>query len=572
MTHHKHHSREEIAKAEIGHTESTPAINRFLSLAFLAMLAAVPVFQTVREVAAIRGGDEPGRAWPQWMDVFTTVRPQWREVRAVAAAGSIRDAFAVARETNNRMLRDIAAYEAALKDRDAVIEWLVPHMQTVVTGWLRGGNEDAYCGRDGWLFYRRDMDSLTGHGFLDPAVLRRRAASGSELKAPPQPDPVKAIVDFRDQLASRGIGLIVMPAPVKPTIHPERHSRRYVGRAGAVQNPSFEPFKERLAAANIAVFDPAPLLEAGKASAPRYLKTDTHWTPAAMGQVALALADVARQAVSLPPAIEGRFKVVEQVVTNLGDVAMMLKLPSGQTTFPPETATIRQVLDDNRFWRPDPKAEVLFLGDSFANIYSLAPMGWGEAAGLVEHLGLALGLPVDAITRNDAGSFATREMLARELRRGMDRLEGKKLVIWEFASRELACGDWKMIPMTLGERREAGFYLPPAGGTVVVSGIVRAASPAPRPGSVPYKDHIIMAHLAELESADDPAAEGNQALVFLWSMRDNVRTPAAAWRPGDSVKLRLRPWADLDGQYEAINRSELEDEALLFAEPAWGEM
>jgi hypothetical protein len=37
------------------------------------------------------------------------------------------------------------------------------------------------------------------------------------------------------------------------------------------------------------------------------------------------------------------------------------------------------------------------------------------------------------------------------------------------------------------------------------------------------------------------------------------------------VKLRLRPWADLAGQYEAINRSELEAEELLFAEPAWVE-
>ena len=39
-------------------------------------------------------------------------------------------------------------------------------MQVPVTAWLKGGNEDAYCGRDGWLFYRRDIDSLTGRGFL----------------------------------------------------------------------------------------------------------------------------------------------------------------------------------------------------------------------------------------------------------------------------------------------------------------------------------------------------------------------------------------------------------------------
>ena len=76
---------------------------------------------------------------------------------------------------------------------------------------------------------------------------------------------------------------------------------------------------------------------------------------------------------------------------------------------------MRQVLDGNQPWQRDPKSEILLLGDSFTNIFSLVNMGWGEGAGLAEHLSLALGLPMDAITRNDAGSFATREMLAKEL-------------------------------------------------------------------------------------------------------------------------------------------------------------
>ena len=81
-----------------------------------------------------------------------------------------------------------------------------------------------------------------------------------------------------------------------------------------------------------------------------------------------------------------------------------------------------------------------------------------------------------------------------------------------------------------------------------------------------------MVHLAELESADDPAAGGREAAVFTWSMRDNVQTAAAAWRPGDVVELRLRPWADVSAKYEAINRSELDDEAVLLAEPTGGEL
>jgi hypothetical protein len=573
MTHHKHHSREEIAKAEIGHTESTPAINRFLALVFLAVLTAVPAVQTVHECAAIRAGDEPGRRWPQPWDVFTTLRPQWSELQTVATAGSVHGTFTALQDANKRMLRDIAAYESDLKTRDKLMQWVIPRMQILITAWLKGGNEDAYCGRDGWLFYRKDIDSLTGPGFLEPEVLARRAVVGSELKAPPQPDPLKAIVDFRDQLAKRGIALIVMPAPVKPSIYPERHSARYQGRGGAVQNPSFSAFVERLANAKIACFDPAPLLVQAKTATPDrplYLQTDTHWTPAGMELTAKALADLARRTVELPPATN-RFRATEQQVTNLGDVAQMLKFPPEWTVFAPETATVRQVADGGQPWQPDATAEVLLLGDSFANIFSLAPMGWGESAGLAEHLSLALGLPVDAITRNDAGSYATRAMLANELQRGNDRLAGKKLVIWEFAARELAFGDWKMLSLALGKKQDAELYVPPTGETVAVRGVVRAASPAPKPGTVPYKDHIIMVHLAEMTSVEDPAANGNEAVVFIWSMRDNIQTPAASWRPGDHVSLRLRPWADLDGLYEAINRSELEAEELLFAEPAWGE-
>jgi hypothetical protein len=564
-------SREEIAMIEIGHTESTTALNWFLTLLFLATITVVPLLQIGREFAAIRAGKEPDRKLPQSLDVCSFLLPSRVELKSL-----IKDddgLLAAGTRINNRMLRDIQRYETDLKERDVLMQWVIPRMQIPVTAWLKGGNEDAYCGRDGWLFYRKDIDSLTGPGFLDPEILARRAAGGSELQAPPQPDPLKAIVDFRDQLAKRGIALIVMPAPVKPSIHPERHSARYEGRNAAVQNPSFDPFVARLATEQIACFDAAPLLVQAKAAAPGralYLKTDTHWTPEGMGRAATALARLARQTAALPPATD-RFTATAKAVSNLGDVAMMLKFPAQWQVFAPETATVRQVLDGKQPWRPDPTAEVLLLGDSFANIFSLAPMGWGEGAGLAEHLSLALGLPVDAITRNDAGSFATREMLAKELHRGNDRLAGKKLVIWEFASRELAFGDWKMLSLALGEKRETEMYVPPSGKTVAVRGVVRAASPAPKPGTVPYKDHIIMVHLDELESADDPAADGNEALVFLWSMRDNIQTPAAGWRPGDSVSLRLRPWADLHGQYEAINRSELEDEKLLLADPAWGE-
>jgi alginate O-acetyltransferase complex protein AlgJ len=592
MTHHvKHHSREELAKAEIGHTVSTPGVNRFLTLVFLALIVAVPVMQNIREFSAIRAGRDTERRVPQSWDVFTFLWPKLTEIKAAAGAGSIKGVFEAGRASNNRMLRDIGTYEAALKDRDAMIQWLIPRMQSVITGQLKGGNEDAYCGRDGWLFYRRDLDSLTARGFLDPAVLKQRAAAGNELKAPPQPDPVKAIVHFRDQLARRGISLIVMPAPVKPSIYPERHAARYEGRTKAVQNPSFATFMERLARENVCVFDAAPLLFEAKAvspGTPLYLKTDTHWSPQAMEMTAKQLADLARQTAPLPTTSMKRFTTVEKHVENLGDVALMLKLPASQQVFLPETVKLRQVMDGGYFWRPDPEADVLFLGDSFANIYSLAPMGWGEAAGFVEHLSLALGLPVDSICRNDAGSFATREMLAKELQRGHDRLAGKKLVIWEFAARELACGDWKLIPLTLGEKREVGLYVPAAGKTVEVRGVVRAASPAtssavikvratlksrsnpPKPGSVPYKDCLIALELDDIETPAGGVLP-KQLLAYAWGMRDNVWTSNTRLSVGSKISLELVKWSAVQNQYDRINRIESGNDDALLLDVYWVE-
>ena len=66
-------------------------------------------------------------------------------------------------------------------------------------------------------------------------------------------------------------------------------------------------------------------------------------------------------------------------------------------------------------------------------------------------------------------------------------------------------------------------------------------------------------------------ASHSQAVVYLWSMRDDVWTSAARLRPGDRVELRLRPWPDVSAQYEKFNRTELDDSALQLEEPVWSD-
>ena len=150
-------SREEIAKIGIGHTDSTPAINRFLTSFFLAVITAVPLVQLVHEFASIRTGQEPDRTLPQSLDVFSLLLPRRAEL---AELGRGEGGFlAAGGRMNNRMLRDIQRYETDLKDRDGLMQWVIPRMQVPVTAWLRGGNGDAVRSTSA----RASTSSITRH-------------------------------------------------------------------------------------------------------------------------------------------------------------------------------------------------------------------------------------------------------------------------------------------------------------------------------------------------------------------------------------------------------------------------
>jgi len=323
-----------------------------------------------------------------------------------------------------------------------------------------------------------------------------------------------------------------MPVPGKPTVDGEMLAAG-ARQSEPLQNASFADFKARLEKASVRVFDPAPLLMERKAAAsgaPLYLETDTHWQPETMEYVAGKLAGfIGRPS---PPQGAG-LRVLEKEIAACGDILQMLKLPAAQTIYRRQKIMIKQVLEGHMQWRATRDAPVLLLGDSFCNIFSLEPMGWGESAGFTEHLSRAMGgQPLDCILRNSDAAFATREILSRELASGRDRLAGKKLVVWEFAVRELMFGNWKLLDLRTRAPRAARFFAPEPGEQTVVTGTVEAVSPVPLAGTVPYKDHILTVHLVDITGPQVRETEPFQALACLWSMRDNVWTAAARLRPG----------------------------------------
>jgi alginate O-acetyltransferase complex protein AlgJ len=538
-----------------------------LFLVGLFTLFAVPAVQTYHEIRQYVDGRRES-PWPQCCDIFDALS------RATAAyRENSGDWTSKIDRGDVVLLHAIDKYEKDLKADSFLTQSVLRPVQEALVQ-AGSGNEKAYVGRQRWLFYRPGIDYCTGPGFLNPRQRARRADSGTQWQSAPQPDPRAAILQFHRQLAERNIRLVLMPTPDKATIHPEKFSSRYEGRQMSIPNPSYRQFLDELQSEGVLVCDVTDVLAqfCDRSGSAVYLATDTHWRPEAMELAAAELARLIEEKIVLGATAVDRYRhQTPTEVKNLGDIAMMLRLRQNQGVFDEEVVTIRPVLDETgKPWRPNPAAEVLVLGDSFANIYSLETMNWGCAAGLAEQLSIALNRPVDTILLNDHGAYATRETLSHELAQGNDRLAGKKVVVWQFAARELAAGDWKLLDMTVKQLRTPADSPPPAGPELIVSGTIAARSAAPRSGQIPYAHHIFTLDLTDLQVHEGTLTESKIA-VYLFSMRNYQNTPAFSWPVRKRVKLKLQPWRpEFFARYGRINRTETKDIEL--RRPWWGEV
>jgi alginate O-acetyltransferase complex protein AlgJ len=456
--------------------------------------------------------------------------------------------------------------EKKLEDNAPLVRALRPYVQQFFFQSFHLGNEQVTVAPQHWLFFRKDLDYVNGADFMDSRSQRIR-----RIKENASTDPIAAITEFQQQLAERGIRLILLPIPVKPCIEGDRLAppTPKPRELNLRQNAGFAKFLDALNHLGISVFDPAPLLfeRLHHTAQAQYIQADTHWTPDAMEAVAYALANFVNPKVAATPP-QNR---PTEIVASLGDTAELLGLPKDQNQLAPQTVTIHPRSQGVSLWTPSPTAEILLLGDSFTNIFSLHAMGWGQNAGLAEHLSQALSQPLDVIARNSDGAFATRQILQRELAAGRDRLKGKKVLIWEFAVRELAFGDWKHIPLETATPQDATFYCPPPGKTERITGTLLAASPIPAPGSVPYKEHIACLHLVDVDVDGSKTDPRRECLVFTWSIQNRQLSAAASLHPGDRITLSVQSWEDVAETREKFQRSELDDVSLLAQPLLWSE-
>jgi hypothetical protein len=370
-----------------------------LVIGFLAILVAPGIIQTVVE---LRGGE------------------------AIQALSVLR------RKPTAKNLRE---YEGELEEASWVAKQLRPWMQYAQFRLLREAGDKALVGREGWMFYKPGVRYLTAR---QPAP-----APG----APPH-DPRAAILDFRDQLARRGIRLLVMIAPNKESIYPQMLSRR-AESGRIVMAAQTRQLLEQLHSAGVDVVDLFQVFQAAQdrptTATPLYLAQDSHWSPAG---VELAAKTMAEKILSAGWARRGTVAYDREPapVRRLGDVIRMLQVPQIEQAIAPEEIACQQIIrrDDQTLYRDDPNAEILILGDSFLRIYE---QDEPHSAGFIAHLAYELGQPVASIV-NDGGAST---LVRQELHRRPRLLVNKKLVIWEFVERDIRFGTegWQPVPLPL---------------------------------------------------------------------------------------------------------------------------
>lgn len=435
---------------------------------------------------------------------------------------------------------DAQRFETELARQSYPRTTLQPWVQYGLTSWGGFGNDQVVVGREDWLFYQPGLDYVTGHDFTAPGRLlarqkHMRDAGESDWQADPRP----AILRFHQDCLTAGVRLVLVPIPDKAGMQPAQLSSRLANYEGPpLANHAYQSLLAELRQQGVEIFDPTPLVCSARDV--RYLRQDTHWTPEYMTQVAT---DLARN-LALP--MEHRFIATDQAITHTGDLVEMLGLPSTQTQHPPQTVTIQRVhAADGADWQSTPAADILLLGDSFTNIYTDSAMGWGISAGFGPQLARALGRDIDVIARNGAGASATRLELARR----PQPLAGKKVIIWQFAARELAVGNWRVLPMSVATTRPIAA---PAHGLTLTAELL-TAPPVLDLNATPYKNAVIVLKFRVTQVHVGVCRE-SEILVGMPLVRDRQLQPVAGYQGHHRYRLVLtetdppetRAWQRLD--------------------------
>jgi len=336
---------------------------------------------------------------------------------------------------------NLHAWDQSARDRNIFSKSIRPIILQWQYDFFGDLGSKAIAGKEDWLFYKPDIQALVQpawnsdrfyHDTFDTTL-----SSGKTVNVR---NPFVAISKFRNELASRGIQLLLLPIPGKPTLYPEK----LVGHPLSGIAPLHD-FIAALRQNDFLVIDVLTPLEKTKQtdSQELYLRRDTHWTPAGIECVANAVASEIKPFLG-DSLVKRIYRQNAVRVNRQGDIVEMTNLPKRHQIWQPQPVSAIQIIDSltGERYRDDLQSPILWLGDSFSRIYQTDEP---HSAGLIAHVAAKLGIPLSSLVNDGGASTAVRQQLLRR----PELLKDKKVVVWEFVERDIRFGKdgWQLLPL-----------------------------------------------------------------------------------------------------------------------------
>jgi len=293
----------------------------------------------------------------------------------------------------------------------------------------------GFKGKDGWLFFGREIDYLNG---------------GDLLSQPPDKNPLPCLREFSSFLYSNGISLLFCVIPNKSDVYFEELPVDAQKKSDALINPYGRKFLFDLQKNGIEVIDLLPDFLAAKRDDAKnkealYQKHDTHWTLRGLQLAAKRIAGRIQQYSWYGELEKCRVSYVlkDTVCSRLGDIVE--RIPENErTAYPADLIEAQQVINpDGKLYKASsPDAPIMLIGDSFTGVFELVDC---KGAGVGAHIAASTGVPVDIITSWGGGPLVRDKML----RARKNNLAKKRLVIYMMVARDLYNYSQNWLPLEL---------------------------------------------------------------------------------------------------------------------------
>jgi alginate O-acetyltransferase complex protein AlgJ len=280
----------------------------------------------------------------------------------------------------------------------------------------------GYEGKDGWLFFRKDLEYGTG---------------GDLANQPYEKNPISHIVELKKFLDKQNVSLLFVGVPNKAEVYFEKLPFDAPSDPLTIVNPYERKFLSDLQDSGVEVIDLLPVFLKAKTedrvhSETVYQKQDTHWTTRGL-QIAAGLIAQRIKSYSWFEDVSNSktaFTGIDTITVRPGDIVE--RLPEQlRVKYSPAELKAHQIKNpDGSLFKSSKDAPIILMGDSFTGVFESVDC---KSAGVGANIAEKTGLSIDIITSWGGGPLVREKFM----RQRQESLGSKRIVIYMMVARDL---------------------------------------------------------------------------------------------------------------------------------------